>query len=152
MKEKPHLDKEKLEELYYEEQMSAPEIAELSSVTDQSVYEAMDRFGLERDATRYGSKSRVRYATLYTTHKGHERWVSKHRENGNRVTKSVMVHQILAIASGMDPDKIFSGQVNIHHKNEIPWDNRPENIEMKDIWPHMKEHRGLAETNSTNGD
>jgi len=145
MVDSPYKDREWLSNKYYEEDVSVPEIADECDVKSQTIYYWMDKFGLERDATKWGHKSRVERATLYLTRDGHERWTSKHRENGERVTKTVLVHQLLAIAEGESPFKIFSERVNVHHENEIPWDNRPENISVLGVWEHMKTHRGIEE-------
>lgn len=139
----PYKDKEWLKKKYYGEDVSVPEIAEKCGVRSQTIYYWMDKFGLDRDPTKWGDKSRVERATFYHTDHGYERWTSKHREGGERVTKTVFVHQLLAIAEGESPHKIFCESVNIHHKNEIPWDNRPENIEVLGVWDHMKTHRGI---------
>jgi len=50
------------------------------------------------------------------------------------------VHQLLAIADGFDPEDVFSDNTVIHHKNEIKWDNRVENIEMMTNSEHTKYH------------
>jgi hypothetical protein len=74
-----------------------------------------------------------------------------HHDNGygnlyERVSGScnqVYVHQLLAISEGADVDKVFSsGNHHVHHKNEITWDNRPENIELLSAEEHAKEHHG----------
>jgi hypothetical protein len=49
-------------------------------------------------------------------------------------------HQLLVIAMGEDPHKVFSGKYHCHHKNEIRWDNRPSNIELLTPKEHAKEH------------
>lgn len=52
-----------------------------------------------------------------------------------------LVHQLLAISEGEDPDKVFSnGEYHVHHKNHIPWDNRPSNIELNSASEHAIKH------------
>jgi len=49
------------------------------------------------------------------------------------------VHQLIAIANGADPHKVFGNrQYNIHHKNGFKFDNRPSNIEMLTASEHGK--------------
>ena len=137
MSEKKHLSEEWLRERYFEDGMSVPEMAEQVDVCAQTIYDAMDQRGIDRDATRYGHKSRVEYATYYLDDQGYPRWQAKGREDGERVTDNFHVHRLLAIAEyGIDAvvDK------SVHHKNEIPCDNRPENLELLTRSEHRSEH------------
>lgn len=46
-------------------------------------------------------------------------------------------HRLLAVAMyGIDQ---VVGK-DVHHRNSIPWDNRPENIEIIDVGEHMSKH------------
>lgn len=73
-----------------------------------------------------------------TTTRGYEVWYTNKKTDG---TRDVPVHQLLAINKGNDPNKVFSGNdYQVHHKNEIPWDNRPENIELLSHEDHAREH------------
>lgn len=73
-------------------------------------------------------------STLYYTSKsGYERTSSGE--------KDTTIHQLTVIAEGADPYKVFSGgDYNVHHKNHIPWDNRPENVELLTKAEHNSEH------------
>lgn len=142
MSESKHLDEDWLREQYSTKGLSAPEIAELCGVTHQSVYYAMDKFGIERDATRYGDKSKVPYATYYVDDKGYPRWQSKGRANGERKTWNYHIHRLTAIAEhGYEAVK---GK-EVHHKNEIPFDNRPGNLEPLTVKEHNESHLALDE-------
>ena len=53
----------------------------------------------------------------------------------------VKIHQLLAIAEGEDPEKVFSnGEYVVHHKNHVRWDNRAENIELMTNEEHTSLH------------
>lgn len=41
---------------------------------------------------------------------------------------------------GEDPREVFDDRTHVHHKNGIPWDNRPANLEVVDDVPHGRHH------------
>jgi len=48
------------------------------------------------------------------------------------------LHRLLAVSEfGIDKVK----DIDVHHKNNIPWDNRPSNLELMSRSEHMKHHR-----------
>lgn len=54
---------------------------------------------------------------------------------------TIAVHQLVAIANGADPHKVFSdGEYHCHHKNGVRWDNRPGNIEVLSSSEHSILH------------
>jgi len=140
MSDKKHHDASWLREQYYEQKQSVPEIAERCDVVAQTIYDAMDRHGIERDATRYGDNSRVAYATYYVDDQGYPRWQSKGRSGGERVTYNYHIHRLTAIAEyGIEAVK---GK-EVHHRNDLPWDNRPENLKPMSVKEHNEEHLSL---------
>jgi|GEM_PF-1684890 hypothetical protein len=133
-----------LREQYLTQKKSVTEIADKTEVTYQTIYDWMDKYGIERDATRYGEKSRVQYATYYVGPSGYARWQSKYRDkNGERQTENYSVHRLLAI-SEYGTDAVIG--MDVHHKNGIRWDNRPENIEIIDHAEHRRIHAIEEET------
>jgi len=138
--ETPHHDPEWLHERYVEQEMSAPEMADEAGVSAQTIYDSMERVGIDRDPTRYGDKSRVRYATYRTDKQGYPRWKAKTSANGEhgRQTESFHVHRLLAIAE--HGTNAVEG-CHVHHINDIPFDNRPENIEVLEPGEHSRHHQ-----------
>jgi hypothetical protein len=73
------------------------------------------------------------HALFRTNYNGYESW----RSNHDYETEYVKVHRLLAVAEcGVDE---VAGK-HVHHKNGVPWDNRPENIEVLDERDHLQEH------------
>jgi len=77
----------------------------------------------------------VNRATYYLNADGYEIWQSRFGEE----TDSLRVHQLLAIANGTSPYGVFGG-LHIHHKNDVPWDNRPSNLEVLTHSEHSTRH------------
>jgi len=69
-------------------------------------------------------------------HHGYERWRAWNAESGNH--DRLYVHRLLAVAEfGFET---VNG-MHVHHRNSLPWDNRPENLELLT----NSEHRSLHE-------
>lgn len=51
------------------------------------------------------------------------------------------IHQLVAIANGADPEKVFSGgEYVIHHVDGIKWHNVPENLQLSRSNEHTRHH------------
>ena len=53
--------------------------------------------------------------------------------------RTIAVHQLLVIADGADPYRVFDEKYNVHHRNGCALDNRPENVDLV----HVEEHGRL---------
>ena len=57
----------------------------------------------------------------------------------------VYVHQLVAIADGADPGKVFSnGVYHVHHRLPIPWLNIPGNLELVHWTEHVERESHVA--------
>lgn len=65
---------------------------------------------------------------------GYMRWTGKYSVDDNA---SVYVHRLLAVAKYGFSD--VADRV-VHHKNTVPWDNRPDNIEVMTQSDHASQH------------
>lgn len=125
-------DEDTLRELYWDEGLTLEGIGDKLGCDGSTIATWMKRFDIPRE------KTPMEKPAYYDIDKdGYGRWKSKH----NQQTYSLKVHQLLAISKGSDPYKVFSGgDYNVHHKNSIPWDNRPENIELLTKSEHSRRH------------
>jgi len=125
-------DKDRLRRLYWDEGLTLKEVADELGCEKTTVMNWMKRLDIERRLTPEDKP-----AYYDTDTHGYERSKSKH--NGH--TYCVWIHQLVAIADGADPHKVFSGgEYNVHHINGIPWDNRAKNVELITKSEHSRIH------------
>jgi len=134
MTEEEYKDETWLREQYVEKEVTTNEMAEKAGCSSPTILRWMDNYGIERRGSNYYRKKKPPKLEHKPT--GHER--VRARVNGTRPT--VGIHQLTAIAHGADPHDLFCGRYEVHHKNGIPWDNRPENLESLHISEHRRKH------------
>jgi transposase-like protein len=108
--------------------MDQANIAQKYEVDQSTVSRWMDRHDVE------ARHERVTHSTLPRLRqhqRGYQYW-----EHGDQY---VYVHRLVAVAHyGL---KAVAGQ-HVHHRNDVPWDNRFENLEVLDAGQHHAKHRG----------
>jgi len=129
--DRPWRDKQRLKELYVEEGLSAREVGEILRCSHTTVLNHLREYGLER----HPKHNRGNSALFHTRQKdGYERWVAS---DGARGAEYVHVHRLVAVAEhGIDA---LDGK-DVHHKNGVPWDNRPDNLELLTRAEHLSQH------------
>lgn len=136
MTEAPWRDAETLSELYHDDGLSIREVAEELDCSKFTVNNWMEKLGVDRrDRIEAVTRAvRRRPAVFRTDERGYEVW----RTEDDGHNRKVKVHRLLAVAEhGVEA---LDGTV-VHHKNEIPWDNRPENLELMTAEEHIREHK-----------
>jgi len=132
----PWRDKESFKRLYFGEKMTIEEMADEWGCGTSTVMRWLNRHGFK---SRYYSDNSSP-APFKTGDGGYECWYLMENDDADYVR----VHRGLAIAEyGLDAIK----DKDVHHKNGIPWDNRPENIELLT----RSEHARLHNTGSDEG-
>lgn len=129
--DQPWRDADLVNHLYHEREMSGPEIADTLGCSVRPIYDRIE------DARSFGEANKIwqlrQPAQFKTSRDGYERVGTK--INGEH--HSMAVHRLVVVAEhGIDA---LCGKV-VHHKNGIPWDNRPENLELMDQSDHVREH------------
>jgi len=116
-----------LKELYHDKGLSLEQIAMEYDVPRSNILYWMDKHGIDRrnrmDAITSPEPS------VFTSRRGYE-----YAADGENM---VQVHKLVAIATGESPNDVFSTNNHIHHQNNIPWDNRANNIELLTASEHM---------------
>lgn len=117
-----------LQQLYWKKGMNQSEIADVFDVCTKTISNWMDKHDIDTRTTHRGP------ASFFTDRDGYEYW--KTEVLGER--ELVPVHRLVEVADcGFD---VVADNV-VHHENEIPWDNRPENLTVMSVSEHNSHHQ-----------
>lgn len=139
---KPWQDEETLRRLYHEEGLSRAKIAEeFDGVTRSGIQYWMNKYEIEaRDKSEAAKERWLQNPDIYylTNNLGYEACAV----NTDGKDDYVLIHRLVAVAEyGFDAVK----DKDVHHKNCIRWDNRPENLEPLTRKEHTHKHRGITD-------
>jgi len=117
-------DPELIEELYWEDGMTVRDISKKFNCGKSSILRTMNEYDIPR---------RDRSATVkYQSHTDGRAYMIFRSQDD-----FVYEHRLLAVAEyGFEEVK----NMHVHHKNEIKWDNRPDNLELMTPSEHIKHH------------
>lgn len=129
--------------LYHEKQWTQKKIAEFCDCPISTLSHWFGKFGIKaRSPKWYKLRTPPSHVIDQTT--GYEKIRTKDGEKRS----TVMIHHLVLIAEGEDPHDVFSDEIDTHHKNNIPWDNRPSNLETMEKREHGMLHwKELEKTN-----
>lgn len=133
-----YTDPETLRRLYWDENLSTRDIAKRGGVHKDTIRRWMDKHDIPtRERTEAATaKRRKEYTGISMASGGHYQWCQWDRKT--ETFETVRVHRLLAVAEyGLDA----VADVDVHHKNNIPWDNRPDNLELLDRSEHTSHHK-----------
>jgi len=129
---KPWHDPERLQELYHGQELSAKRVADVMGCSPQTVRHWLIEFDIERRAASYrtvelSDNPQRRYPTIYDSHDGE--------------SSGVLIHRFVAYAVGkMSFEELCDPNMVVHHRTNVGWDNRPENLEVMSRSEHMSLH------------
>lgn len=144
--DKPYTDDDWLREEYVDNGRSMKDIAEECDVSAAVILKWLRRHGIEtRSIGQHKMNEPIsilyRGGELGDLPGPYELVQSSVTIDGERVHERAYLHQLVAIAEGADPHKVFSdGDYTVHHDNGVRWDNRPANIEFLSGSNHAKHH------------
>ena len=134
----PYKDEDLMRRLYQDEMMSMTAMAEQFDCSSSTIRKYLDKFGIE--TRELGEQISIGYGNgptivpMNTKQRGHEIWNHHWKQEHD----TVAVHRLVAVAKyGIDAVH----RKVVHHKNGIPWDNRPQNLELMEHGDHSVHHR-----------
>jgi len=140
---KPWRSKDVFRREYIENEKSFEELAEEWGCSTTTCSNWLHRHGF--DSRWHGGRSKKNHASYFTLAPRDHAYEVWGVETASRL---IRVHQLVAIADGSDPFEVFDPDTDIHHKNGIPWDNRPGNLGLLTKSEHAKTHYNQGDTHS----
>jgi len=137
----PWRDEETLREEYVHKQRSSTELAEEWGCSHTTVNRWLRRYDFDKYRQllnfRLPARSREEGISGGRNSLGGYEIIEITASDGR--TKRAMHHRLLAVAEwGLDAVR---GK-EVHHQDNIPWDNRPDNLELLTKAEHRREHEG----------
>lgn len=131
--ERKYRDEEWLREQFLERGKTAPEIADGIDAHYTTVSNWIDNFELREELPTKCNFHLSRGGSM----SGYPKWTA----TGSGGPEQVLVHSLVMVAKGADPEKVFADRdYQIHHRNGFKCDNRPSNLELLDKKTHGRHH------------
>lgn len=133
------LDEDWLREQYSDNGRTAYDIADDLGCSKTAVLRAIHRADIEPHSQAVHKKTI--HPTFDLHHDGYVRVTSHDYVDGELAnTDQIRLHRLLAVAEyGFEAVQ----EKDVHHVNHIPWDNRPENIELPTRAEHKRHHANI---------
>jgi hypothetical protein len=124
------LEESELRRLYHDEGMTQAEIGEKCDVVSKTVARWMADAGVETRSPKEAARNQYGHPSLHVSSDGYEMF--------NVDGSHFFHHRLLAVCEfGFDA---VVGK-DVHHQNELPWDNRPSNIKLMGEGEHRAHHQ-----------
>lgn len=138
MRVETYKDPDTLKRLYHHEELTVREMADRLDCGYGTIRRWMERFGIERrDREQYlEDNQEVNYANLSHKPGGYEIWVAW--DPKKQSNEAVSVHRLAAVA-WFGWEAVIDNDV--HHKNNVQWDNREDNFELMGHAEHTAHHK-----------
>jgi hypothetical protein len=132
MARKPYQTEPILHNLYVVQNMTDSEIADIFDVSPSLITHWRSKNGI--DGVKPQEYAASRPASYRVQTNGYTVWDA----NKNDEKRFCYVHRLLAVCE--HGAQVFSDGREVHHKNGIKWDNRPENLDVVDVNEHRRMH------------
>lgn len=132
-------NKETLKQLYLEEELSTTKIGNKFDKDSKTIWYWLDKYDIDR---RSRSESRTiqeqkKPLKVNLNQEGYQTVHDQYGQSRGEDTSYVLLHRLIKLADTSMDD--LDGMI-VHHKNNIPFDNRPENLEIMTPEEHTKHH------------
>ena len=128
----------------YDAGLQSTEIAEICDCDRETIRRWANRFGFGRDVAESSKLTVENDSNHPFKERSGKALFFTHREKGYEIVgcgvdkDQVKLHRLLATLEVDDLSEL-DGKV-VHHQSNVPWDNRPENLEVMDRGEHTKHH------------
>ena len=126
----PYKDRDWLVQKYKKERVLAKELADKCDCHVNTIRYHLRKFGIERfhHKKKHNRGGTIPYSVVH------------HREDNQNYY--ILVHRLVAYAhEKLSGEELIEGDKHVHHKNENPWINSPENLEVLTKQEHEERHK-----------
>lgn len=141
----PWQDEKTLRTLYSVHKWSQQQIGDHLGCSDQTVSRWMSKFGIGTREEGVWFADRPRQEESYVRYE-------ITAASGEDIRPTVSEHQLVAIADGADPHRVFADDTHCHHRNKHKADNRPCNVSVLQQSIHNTEVHGDEKWITVNGE
>lgn len=133
----PHRDADVLCYFYHDSELSTRDVGDKLDCDAKTVSRWLDKTDLGARTEDWNTRlERASFTAANSS--GHELCKA---DDPDGTTRTVGVHQLLAVADGEDPEDVWAEDTHVHHRTGIPWLNIEDGVEVLTVGEHRRVHR-----------